>query len=682
MTELARAVRRPILLILLLAAGALAALLPALLGEPENEHPALRGLAALLIAFLAAALLAARWGRRGPLSPQAHLLELGKVVATVTALLLPALLAGMTTTEVEALASLAQTAIGWRRPVSAGAVALFLLAVAYVASRTKGPVKGKRLPGRWLVVVSVVVCAALVAASAARLFQIPALAGIELLSKVLLLSMLSVLGAAAFLPRGEGGGGRAVDRRALALAVGFVCIGLLSSYGTYRYLRPTAGEIERILFTSGDAEGTTFAAALDGRPDIYALFSLDYASATPRLELVRPLGTYFGFLIEKTWPTRFGRARLEPRPELKNLWSELRPPPVAESFVEVWIRLRWWPWTDFRPGLRIREPVFDWAVSPSWSFAVASTYVRSRDGWPNARYGEMDQGTYAVDVWRRGAQSRRLLDDLPLPPRIIALSEDSVSLQGYGQSYSRGRLRTVDARPAFRRDGTLSREEVWAAGFRFASSAPPSPPILATTTCDLGAWSCEPWKIGPGAAPRAAAPGSRRMVRGPGGWSVMNPEDVGIPFPLPVCKGCSPYSDLAYPLRDGRVVRLSLLGAMPIWNSRLTAFDPEGRQTAQTDLGNVRLTRFAGELDDGTVAIAWRAPYANRAHLEPVFGWTLIAWNPATGARRRLATDLASLPSNENDASMIFLDRDGLLVVPAVDGVRVLTRLGNPLSIN
>ncbi len=98
---------------------------------------------------------------------------------------------------------------------------------------------------------------------------------------------------------------------------------------------------------------------------------------------------------------------------------------------------------------------------------------------------------------------------------------------------------------------------------------------------------------------------------------------------------------------------------MPIWNSRLTAFDPEGRQTAQTDLGNVRLTRFAGELDDGTVAIAWRAQYANRAQLEPVFGWTLIAWNPATGARRRLATDLASLPSAENDASMIFLDRRG-----------------------
>ena len=524
-------------------------------------------------------------------------------------------------------------------------------------------------------------CAALVAASAARLLQIPAVSGLELFSKVVLLLVLSTLAAAAFLSPGEGGRGHGVDLRTLALAVGFVGIGFLTSYGTYRYLRPTVREIDRILFTDGDAKGTTFAAALDGRPEIYGLFSLDYASATPRLELVRPIGTYVGFLIEKTTPTGFGRARLEPRPELKNRWSELLPPPVEESFVEVWIRLRWWPWTDFRPGLRIREPVYDWAVSPSWTFAVASTYVRSPDAWPNARYREMDQGTYEVDIWRAGAKSRRLLDDLPLPPRILALSEDSVTLLVHGQSYSRGRLRTASARPAIRRDGARSPEEAVAEGFVLATSYAPAPGILATTTCDLAAWNCEPWKIGGGAASRVAAPGSRRMVRGPGGWSVMDPESGEIQFPLPPCKGCSPYSDFAYPLRDGRVVRLSLLGSMPIWNSRITAYDPEGRQTALTDLGNVRLTRFAGELDDGTVAIAWRAQYGHSIGA-PVFGWTLFAWNPATGNRRRLATDLATFPSAENDASMIFLDRSGRLVVPAVDGVRVLAQLGYPLPLN
>lgn len=675
MTELARADRRPILLILLLAAGALAAALPGLLGEPENEHPALRGLAALLIALFAAIFLAARWGSRGPLEPKAHLLELAQIATAVTALLLPALFLGLATSETEALAALAQRALGWKKPIPAGTAALLLLAAAYVVSRLKGSVKGKRLPGWRLVGAALVVCAVLVATSAARLFQIPALEGFELLSKVVFLLMLSTLGATAFLSPAENGRGRAVDRRALALAVGFVGIGLLSAYGTYRYLRPTVREIDRILFTSGDAQGTTFAAALDGRPDIYGLFSLDYASATPRLELVRPFGTYVGFLIEKTWPVRFGRARLEPRPELKNLWSELRPPPVEESFVEVWIRLCWWPWTDFRPGLRIREPVFDWAVSPSWSFAVASTYVRSRDGWPNARYGEMDQGTYAVDVWRRGARSRRLLDDLPLPPRILALSEDSVTLLVHGQSYSRGRLRTASARPATRRDGAGSPEEAAAEGFVLATSYAPAPMMLATTTCDLTTWSCAPWKFGGGAPPREATSGPRVMVGQPGAWNVMDPQSSEILFPLPECKGCSRYSDFAFPLRDGRIVRLSLLGAMPIWNSRLTAFDREGRQTAQSDLGNVRLTRFAGELDDGTVAIAWRAQYADRAHLAPVFGWTLFAWNPATGIRRRLATDLATLPSGENDASMIFLDREGRLVTPAVEGLRVLAEL-------
>jgi len=72
-----------------------------------------------VITFFAAVFLAARWGSRGPLAPRAHLLELAQVAATVTALLLPALLAGMTTSEAEALAKLAQAAIGWKRPIAA-----------------------------------------------------------------------------------------------------------------------------------------------------------------------------------------------------------------------------------------------------------------------------------------------------------------------------------------------------------------------------------------------------------------------------------------------------------------------------------------------------------------------------------------------------------------------------------
>lgn len=121
---------------------------------------------------------------------------------------------------------------------------------------------------------------------------------------------------------------------------------------------------------------------------------------------------------------------------------------------------------------------------------------------------------------------------------------------------------------------------------------------------------------------------------------------------------------------------------MPNWESRLSAYDAEGRETAVTSLGNVRQTRFAGELDDGTVAILWRVPYAYVSLTNPVFGWTLDSWNPTTGERHRLADDVATFPSSQNDASMIFLDRRGRLVVPAVDGVRVLGQLGYPLPMN
>ena len=145
MAELARAVRRSILVTLLLAVGVLAAALPTLLGEPAAEHLALRGLAALLIFFLASLFLAANWGSRGPLPAKAHLLELAKMATALSALLLPALFAGMTTTEADALATLAQTAIGWKSPSAAGTLALFLLAAAYVVARLKRSVKGKNL---------------------------------------------------------------------------------------------------------------------------------------------------------------------------------------------------------------------------------------------------------------------------------------------------------------------------------------------------------------------------------------------------------------------------------------------------------------------------------------------------------------------------------------------------------
>ena len=111
------------------------------------------------------------------------------------------------------------------------------------------------------------------------------------------------------------------------------------------------------------------------------------------------------------------------------------------------------------------------------------------------------------------------------------------------------------------------------------------------------------------------------------------------------------------------------LGTMPNWDARLSSFDVNGQGTVVTSMGNVRLFRFAGELDDGTVAIAWRTHYA-WSYTHPVSGWSLDSWNPRTGERRRLADDIAVFPSadNDNDASTMFLDREGRLVTPAVAG--------------
>lgn len=616
------------------------------------EHPALRGLAAIVIAFFAALFLTAKWGHRGPLAAKAHWVELARVAASVTALLLPALFAGATTTEVEALATLLQAAIGWRSPAGPWAWMILLLVAAYVATRLKHSVRERRLVGGGLVAVSSVICAALVVSSAGRLLLIPAMSGFERLAKTVLLLVVGTIGSAALLPGKSGA--RSFDPRTIALAVGLVGAGLLSSFAAYRYLRPAVGDIERVRFTQGDGTGTTFAALLDSRPDIYGLFSLEYASATPRLALVRSLDEAADDLLEPVHRTFLGTARLVPRPPQNA--RERRAPPLEASF-EVWIRLRWWPWSDLRPGLWIGEPVYDWAVAPGARLAVSTTFEGSADSWLNPWRSEVAPGTYAVVVWRGAGQSRKLLDNLAQAPRILDLTNTSVRLLG------------SSAGPT--------------ASFAAQSFPPPAnwQAALTTTTCNLTASTCEPWQIGPNGDARPSRPEDRILSRGYGTWSLLDTRTLATVLRAPRQAVCGGDCDHAYLLRDGRVVQLLLLGSMPNWDARLSAFDATGRETVVTAMGNVRLTRFAGELDDGTVAIAWRAQYA-WSYTNPVFGWTLDAWNPATGERRRLADDLATFPAADNDASTIFLDRQGQLVVPAIDGVRVVTQLGYLLPLN
>lgn len=348
MAELALAVRRSILLTLLLAVGALAA--------------------ALVIRFFAALFLAARWGSRGPLAPQAHLFELAEVAASVTALLLPALLAGMTPTETEALATLAQTAIGWKRPIAALLLGCCLLGATYLIARLKSSVKEERLAGQSLVWLSALVLLALMGVSAWRLAEIPASAGLEMLEKKALMLALLTIGVAACSPGNRGG--RGIDLRRVACVAGFLLAGALLHFGTSSYLRPGLEDIDRVLGTSGDANGTMFAASLQGRPDLYGLFSLQVASGTPRLEVVRPIGTSIDQMIEKVVPTWFGSARLEPQPDFVRIPSVPRAPPLEERF-EVRFRLNGWPRLDL-----------PWSSGGPWSRGIRR--LGNGAGWRTA----------------------------------------------------------------------------------------------------------------------------------------------------------------------------------------------------------------------------------------------------------------------------------------------------------
>lgn len=611
-----------------------------------------------MIALLAAVFLAARWGSRGPLALQAHLLELANLVAAMTALLLPALLAGMTTTEAEALATLVQTSISWKRPIAALSLACWLVGATYLVARLKSSVKEKRLAGQGLVWLSALVLLALFGVSAWRLAEIPAPAGLEMLEKKALILALLTIGVAACSPGNWGG--RGFDLRMVACVAGLLFAGALLHFGTSSYLRPGLDDIDRVLGTSGDADGTSFAASLQGRPDLYGLFSLQVASGTPRLEVVRPIGTSIDQMIEKVVPTWFGSARLEPRPDFVRSSAGLRAPPLEESF-ELWFRLNGWPRLDLPSGIRIQEVPYDWAVSPSGSFAVVSTFSSSFAAAASSGLPLQTRGSAAVRVWSRWARPRTLIEGLSMTPRILDLTESSVRLLVFGEPSGQGKLDT--------RNG-------------IACSAPPGPAQLGTTTCDLSRMKCEPWRMREPTLASSVRAGARLLVGGMNSWSLQDSNSLETLATLPRCEACMGVSDFVHTLRDGRILRLSLLGSMPNWDSRLTAYDVDGRETAVTSLGNVRLTRFAGELDDGTVAIAWRADYGSFWLPAPVFGWTLDSWNPATGERRRLTDDIATFPSSENDASMIFLDRSGRMVVPAVDGVRVLAQLGYPLAVN
>ncbi|MEO8274931.1 MAG: hypothetical protein ABI639_01855 [Thermoanaerobaculia bacterium] len=649
MGELGGAGRRLIVAAGALAAGALAAVLPALLGEPIVEFESLRGLAASTVALLAALVLVARWGARGEDSATSHALRLIDLLAVVSALLLPALFAGMTLADARELGIVTQANVGWKEPVSVFVLVAIALVATYSLFRLKSAVRGEGLAGWSVVAAALLSSVILFALSVIRLLDIPTLSGVEKLEKWTLLAILTAIALAALTPRRTTILGMGAPT--LVLAASLFCAGPLMTWNVHSYLNPDLDEIERVLLTTGDTDGTTFVGALDDRPDLYGIWSLPNVSATPRLEVVRPIGASINELVERVRHTWLGTATLEPKLEGQSRFNPggLWLPPL-DSSVEVRIRTFGWPGIAFRPGLRLGLPIYDWAVAPEGTFAVTSGFEEpsplSQDSGP----GRQPNPTATVRLWRRDGTYLTLLDNLPMAPRILELTQNALRLVVYGQASSQG-------------------------GFGAACFAAQGPNSLGVTACDLRRMTCEPWTMRPDIGGRWIRAG-KRLLLGGGPAVLLDSRTLETVATFPVFSGSSGDSDLFYQLTNGRVVRLSLLGKMPDWDSRLTGYDSAGRETKATSLGNVRMTRFAGELDDGTVAIAWRARYGY-AQL-PVFGWTLDSWNPSSGERRRLADDVGVFPSADSDASIIMTDRKHHLIVPAAGGVRTLATLRQP----
>ena len=131
-----------------------------------------------------------------------------------------------------------------------------------------------------------------------------------------------------------------------AIASGLVFASVSVLRGVPADPRPGVDDIERILVTHGDGAQTTFAASLKERTGVYGLFSLEYASGTPRLEAVRPVGPSIDYLIEKVVSTTAASARLEPRSEPERNWFSTAAAPMPRVFREVWLRRNAWPRTD------------------------------------------------------------------------------------------------------------------------------------------------------------------------------------------------------------------------------------------------------------------------------------------------------------------------------------------------
>lgn len=636
--------------------GGFAVLLPVGYAQQESELAAFRGVAVGVVALLVGLAHALLWGASGPASLRDEVARLLRLLLATGAALVSALLTATSWTELDALSNLLQTSLGWREHLPVGPLGAFLLTVAFAASRLGRSLRREPLSGGVFLMLTGVGATLLLLTSGWRLGSIPAPVGLERLEKLGALALAATLLFAALVPGGRAA--RGYDRRALALGIGALVSASLGSEFARRYAHPRASDIREVVATRSSQAQSILTTTLRGRPDLYGLFLLPNASASVRLAYVRPLGTSPWVNVEEVTQVPWGFARLEPeepRPPKEALRGH---PSLDAQWLEVWFSVASPFRFELRSGIRVPGPILSWAVLPSGQAVVATTREqgRRREGSRFGASGYSD-ATYSVAIWRGFwgvLRPRTLLADLPLPPRTLEVSGRRIRLLVSGETYHRDQFRTASS--------------LGGGEFVRTSQRIPAPPMVGTTDCDLGSMTCEPWRIVGGQLRAVAGRGSKLVVSRSEGWSLLDAGTLAPLYSVPHQERRDrPGSTRILPLSEGGLLRISLLGKMPDWDARVAAFDAQGRPLGELALGNVRLTRFAGELADGSLAIAWRTHYSYSLARSAVFGWVLEAWNPRTGKRRRLADDIATLPGLEDDPSLVFLDRRGRLVVPSAD---------------
>ncbi len=679
-----------------LALGALAAALPALLGEPATDQPALRGLAVAAIFWLVAALLLAVTGWRSGARPypggekttaagaaRSVLRATVSPALPLAILALPALCTGIETGEVAALSALLQASWGWRTPLPFAALGGLSLAVLFFLCRLLGSLR-LRSP-RWLRLVPAGLVLMLVFAgvAAVRLLDLPAPAGWERATKGWALVLLAALCLAGTLAHPVGR--RRRDLRAPILGAGSAAAGLVALGLALDYLTPSVHDLEDVTIEWDRGSWTLLDATLRDRPDLHGIFGLPPGAT--RLELVGVLPGYplNGRSATPQWTSR-GLAHLEMSDEESRVDGSLSPEwrPIG---MQVTVRSRWFRWLDRPSPLTIANPLA-WCVSPGLRFAVSFTSEPQlqadlrRDGASRKLMTPSPLPRSRIEISRRtwlGSRSEIVSRGLSSPAQVVWIDDRAVRF--VVTSDSRIALGVPDPASGPSREAGGSTERsgrpvaLSVASDRFPTRRPHYLG-LATYLVNERQWVDQKWTASPvGQTVRLsfdrrfalAECGPFRMPPVP--LCVFDLEADGTQIPSRTLSRRLPFPTRAIPLTGGAVAATWYEGG---GRSRmhwfLSLFGADGQETRTVDLEEAAGVRFARELEDGSLAIA-RLPEGFQRYNAPTFGWRLEAYDPSTGGRRLLGADLGTCPLTPDDVSRVFLERSGRLVVPTAHGL-------------